>query len=255
MSYSTTFVPISVGDITIIIPVDIAPEAKNDLIANIPERHVDLDVPVSVIDNDTDENPSTLTVTLVSQASSNGQPLAVSDDNQTIIYTTLPGWNGTDTFQYQVTDESGQQSNVATATVTFVDANDPPVAVTDRFIVLETDLCDVNSPTDREYRIDHCLFRLGNIFANDVDDGGSNTIQVNQILFGSRVRPGRNFFSDGLTYYQTSGENFLRVEPNGDIFYLVHPSTFNTNIDFIDCLCTHQYIVAINLLIDSWAFE
>jgi hypothetical protein len=147
MSYSTTFVPISVGDITIIIPVDIAPDAKNDLIANIPERHVDLGVPISVIDNDTDENPSTLTVTLVSQTSANGQPLAVSDDNQTIIYTTLPGWNrtwviddnppfshefralsvGSHTIDYQATDDEDGDSTVVSQTIEVTETpNEPP---------------------------------------------------------------------------------------------------------------------------------
>jgi hypothetical protein len=232
--HATTFVPISVGNITIIIPVNNVPEAKNDLVANIPERHVDLDVPISVIGNDIDENPAGLLVSLVSNVSANGQPLTVSSDNQTVIYTTLPGWNGTDTFQYQLTDDDGQQSNIATATVMFVDANDPPTAVEDRLSITPNANCNENTPhSELIYYVNNCSYPLGNLMANDSDDGGSAALRFGRYIFffTGQARGSAAFISGTDQEYYPTRHGFVAITPTGDVEYVAFPSFFGSDAD------------------------
>lgn len=230
---ATTYVPISVGDITIIIPVDNVPIAKNDLLANIPERHVNLNVPVSVIVNDIDENQATLTVTLESQTSTNGQPIDVSADDQTVIYTTLPGWNGTDTFQYRITDEAGQQSDIATATLTFVDANDPPTAVEDRISITPNANCNANTPhSELIYYVDNCSYPLGNLLANDIDDGGNASLRFGDFIRSSGgVQTSIAIVSGSDQEFYIPDHGLLTITPTGTIEYVALPSFFGADPD------------------------
>lgn len=227
---ATTYVPISVGDITIIIPINNTPIANDDVLVNLPERHVDLGVPISVINNDTDETPSSLIVTLVSQTSANGQPLSISTDSQTIIYTTLPGWNGTDTFQYRVTDEAGQQSDIATASVTFVDANDPPVATRDNYEVASRPNCNISSPSTSAHVLEYCRYNFHSLFNNDLDeDSPSSSLRIGRVfgLHGTEVQP-RDLFGSGDQFYSIPN-GLVSIGIHGDIQFVPNPIAFGQN--------------------------
>ncbi|WP_433792420.1 Ig-like domain-containing protein [Actinoplanes sp. CA-252034] len=76
-------------------------------------------------DSDADDTRGTLTVA-ISTPPAHGS--VVVNDDQTITYTPDPGWRGTDTFVYQVSDGNGAFD---TATVDVGTANADPVAVTD----------------------------------------------------------------------------------------------------------------------------
>ncbi|MEU4160347.1 Ig-like domain-containing protein [Actinoplanes sp. NPDC026670] len=74
---------------------------------------------------DPDDNRNDLTIT-ISTPPAHGTVVVNAD--QTITYTPDPGWRGTDTFEYRVTDANGASD---TATISVGTANADPVAVAD----------------------------------------------------------------------------------------------------------------------------
>jgi len=112
-----------IGDsnvVTVTVTVNGLPAAVDDT-ATTP---VDVAITVDVLQNDTDANGDTLTVTNLTQPS-NGTA-SVNGDN-TVLYTPGSGFAGEVTFTYTANDGSGD-SNVATVTVK---VNALPVAVDD----------------------------------------------------------------------------------------------------------------------------
>ncbi|MBG7610658.1 tandem-95 repeat protein, partial [Polaribacter sp. BAL334] len=70
----------------------------------------------------------------------NGTPNDPTDD--TLVYTPAANFNGTDTFDYTITDSNGDQST-ATVTVTVSPVNDLPTAVDDIATVNEDSASNV----------------------------------------------------------------------------------------------------------------
>ncbi|CAA6819149.1 MAG: internalin, putative [uncultured Sulfurovum sp.] len=99
----------------------------------------DIAVDINVTMNDTDPDGDTLTVTTVTQPS-NGT--AVKNANGTITYTPDANFNGTDTFEYTVTD--ALLADTATVTVTITPVNDAPVAEDDTSTTPEDTAVDIN---------------------------------------------------------------------------------------------------------------
>jgi len=71
----------------------------------------------------------------------------VRGPNHTVNYIPDPGFNGTDTFTYEVCDPSGL-CDTATVTVDVLSAPDPPVAVDDAVGVAEDGSVDINVPAN-----------------------------------------------------------------------------------------------------------
>lgn len=86
---------------------------------------------IDVLDNDTDVESVTLTITDVSTAT-NG---TVTHDGAFVTYTPNANYDGPDSFTYTIDDGNGG-TDTATVNVT-VDANSQPIAADDRFIVHE----------------------------------------------------------------------------------------------------------------------
>ncbi len=84
-------------------------------------------VTVDVLANDSDPNGQPLTLTGIAVAPDGGTATANSDG--TVTYTPNPGFEGTDTFTYEVTDGDGGYTS---AVVTVEVSNGRPVAVADR---------------------------------------------------------------------------------------------------------------------------
>ncbi len=100
-----------------------APVAVDDNETTAEATPVDIDV----LDNDSDPNTDPLTITIATnpgngtvQINNNDTPDDPTDD--TVIYTPDPGFSGTDTFTYTITDPIG---NTDTATVTVAVAQTP----------------------------------------------------------------------------------------------------------------------------------
>ncbi|MBU2982517.1 tandem-95 repeat protein [Lentibacter algarum] len=109
-----------------------APDARDDT----DETSEDTAVVVDVLDNDSDPDGDDLTVTGTTEPA-NGT--AVENGDGTVTYTPNAGFVGTDTFDYTVTDPSGNEST-ATVTVNVTEASDPntfPVAGDDTAVTDE----------------------------------------------------------------------------------------------------------------------
>ncbi|OQX12316.1 MAG: hypothetical protein BWK80_43840 [Desulfobacteraceae bacterium IS3] len=111
--------------VTVIVE-NLPPDARDDSAATRPNTPVS--VPVLTNDSDPDGHP--LTITLISAMPENGR-VAIADDG-TIIYTPKPGFTGTDSFDYMVSDGYG---GTDTATVTIRIDNETPTAVSDHAVI------------------------------------------------------------------------------------------------------------------------
>ncbi|MEW5852151.1 MAG: tandem-95 repeat protein [Myxococcota bacterium] len=103
--------------------VNDTPAAVNDS-ASVNE---DSPVTTTVLVNDTGLGDTPVTVTIVTNGA-NGT--AVVNAGNTVTYTPVANFNGTDSYTYRVTDADGQTSD-ATVSVTVNGVNDTPVAVAD----------------------------------------------------------------------------------------------------------------------------
>ncbi len=138
------------------------PEARDDAAVT----NEDTSVLINVVANDEDDDTTngrgqTLTVKSGS-VTAPGHGTAVIESNK-IRYTPASNCNGTDTFQYSVTDGyDGSEASTATVTVTVNPVNDPPVAVGDSASTNEDTMLELSVST---------------LLANDTDiDGGALSV-------------------------------------------------------------------------------
>lgn len=137
---------------TSVVTIDVTPTDRGP-VANDDSRKtgVDTDVTVAVLDNDEDPEGGVLSIVTT------GNPLngAVTDNGDgTVTYTPAAGFTGTDTFDYTVVDEEGNEAT-ATVTIDVTDANANPVAVDDTAttpedtaVVIDVDDNDTDADTD-----------------------------------------------------------------------------------------------------------
>lgn len=123
------------------------PVANNDVFSG------DEDTVISgnVLDNDTDSNNDTLTVTPATIATANGGTVELNSDG-TFTYQGAANFHGTDGFSYTVTDGHGGTAT-ADVSLTINSVNDAPVAADDEFYgnedeVISGSLLDNDSDVD-----------------------------------------------------------------------------------------------------------
>jgi hypothetical protein len=113
-----------------VISVNDAPIAVNDLLT--VDEDSDL-TSKNVVENDTDVDQDTLTLTEVSYT---GDGIAaINSDGVSVDYTPAADFNGTETITYTVSD--GTDTATGTLTVEVTAVNDAPVAVEDELTVIE----------------------------------------------------------------------------------------------------------------------
>ena len=134
------------SDPATVTPTNTIPTAVDDTSSTDEDTAVD----TNVISNDTDADGDTLSVTAVTTPS-NGTAAITSGSATTVTYTPNANFNGTDTFEYTVTD--GADTDTGTVNVTVTAVNDPPVAVDDTASTPEDTAIDINvisNDTDAE---------------------------------------------------------------------------------------------------------
>jgi hypothetical protein len=121
------------------------PTAVNDSYNATEDALLDVSAANGVLSNDTDiDSPhGSLEAILVSQAS-NGTVNLAADGSFT--YQPNSNFFGTDSFTYQVRDDQGALSNVATVTLNVANVNDAPVAVNDAYNAVENTTLTVPAP-------------------------------------------------------------------------------------------------------------
>lgn len=100
------------------------PPTANDDSASTPE---DIGVNISVLDNDSDPDGDTLSITGFTQPAHGS---VTNNGNGTLRYVPSANWNGSDAFTYSISDGNGG-SATATVSVTVTPVNDLPDAAND----------------------------------------------------------------------------------------------------------------------------
>ncbi|MEJ2332522.1 MAG: retention module-containing protein, partial [Desulfobulbaceae bacterium] len=137
------------------------PDANNDLAADDDSLTTSEDTaltiePATLLNNDTDVDGDSLTITGYSQPS-NGE--VTTDTQGNLVYTPDADFNGNDTFTYTISDGMGG-TDTASVTITVNPVNDAPVAVDDTGTSAEDSSIDID------------------VLANDTDlDGDSLTVE------------------------------------------------------------------------------
>jgi Tol biopolymer transport system component len=121
----------------------------------------DTSVTIAVLANDSDPNGDALVVSGVTQGSHGA---VVNTGNGSVVYTPAANFNGSDTFQYTVSDGMGG-ADTASVVVSIVPVNDAPTAVTDHYSTRQGTLLNIAAGAG--------------VLANDSDaDGGGLTAVV-----------------------------------------------------------------------------
>ena len=186
----------SSGDIT----VSIAVAAVNDApvaVADVATTAEDTAVTINVANNDTDVDNSdsvdTTTLTIVSVAAE-GSASVVSGQ---IEYTPAANFNGSDSLTYQIKDQHGATSNVATLIINVSGVNDAPVAADDTGSTAEdTELVIdvIGNDTDIDGTLDSSKVTV-------VSSPARGTITVDASSGEITYRPAADFNgSDSFTY-------------------------------------------------------
>lgn len=115
-----------------IVVLNSLPVANNDSATT----NEDTAITVDVLANDTDADGTIDRPTLqIVSGPANG--IAIKTGTNLVQYTPSPNFNGSDSVRYQVRDNAGGLSNVATLSITVNPVNDPPVASPDSLTVAE----------------------------------------------------------------------------------------------------------------------
>src|SRR5262245_17331577 len=143
------------------------PVADDDNYNVAEDGSVTINAANGVLNGDTDLDGDTLTVTAVLSGPANGT-LTLNPDGS-FTYTPAPGYSGTDSFIYEVSDGNGG-TDTATVTIDVGGVNDVPEANPDTATIAE----DTVPPV------------IGNVLTNDTDaDGDILTVSNPGIQAGS----------------------------------------------------------------------
>ncbi len=125
--------------------VDDFPTAVDDTITTITEDSGANTINVLAGDSFGGDGPSSGAITLPSATSANGGTVTVNNNgtpndptDDKVIYTPAANFNGSDSFDYTITDSNGDTST-ATVTITVVSVNDQPTAVDDTITGINED--------------------------------------------------------------------------------------------------------------------
>ncbi|WP_413166582.1 Ig-like domain-containing protein [Capilliphycus salinus ALCB114379] len=143
------------------VSVTVNPSTNTEPAAIDDERRTDpnTSVTVNVLTNDTDPDGDPLNIESFDEITANRGTVALSEDNQGLVYTPAQGFVGTDSFTYTINDGQGG-TDIAIVTINVIDEQQRPEAVDD------------SATTERDTNVSI------NVLTNDVDpDGDPLTIE------------------------------------------------------------------------------
>ena len=128
---ATTYVPIAVGDITVIIPIDDPPEAASDTITVDEDSTTEL----NFLTNDWDEKLDQIEVVIVSPTDLTSLNGTLLQSGKTLTYTPASNEHGNnyDQFSYYLRDVEGNESETVSVTLHVNSVNDAPKNVQQEF--------------------------------------------------------------------------------------------------------------------------
>ncbi|ODU01413.1 MAG: hypothetical protein ABS79_01700 [Planctomycetes bacterium SCN 63-9] len=174
----------NMATVSVTVVPNLPPVAGDDAITVVGDRSTNINNQIFSNDFDPDGFINQANFTVVT-APANGT-VAVDSFGQ-VVYTPAPGFNGTDSFAYTITDSSGAVSNAATVSVTVV-PNQPPVAGDD------TLTADAGTG-----------IVLTNLLANDFDPNGDPLSNINVVSGPSHGTIAFNSTVGALVYTPAPG--------------------------------------------------
>ena len=209
-----TFVPISTGGITIIIPINDPPVATSDQFT-LEEQWTPSTVIFDVLANDQDEDLSTVQVELVSGVANSQNALSLVEQHFEFV-PQQGGYVGQDGFSYRLIDSQGLVSNTVTVAIDIVEGNDPPTTQTDRADLYEdNEHCNATATASSQT----CQITL-DVLANDIDpEGGPLTLDRVQAKYAGRE-------INGVWYDAQTLKGLIKIVANG-VEYHPSPALFN----------------------------
>lgn len=199
LASATQYVPISVGDITVIIPIDEAPVAVDDA-TSVDE---DNSIVVDILANDTDEILSDIQSICTAapfinciQITSQSPLNATLDFSSGLLEFTAPAhWNGDAYVDYVLHDENQNSSNTARVSIAVNPLPDSPVPVDDR------------GPDNTRIEVEAYTWTTIDILANDYDpDGDDISIHSASFPVDLPAEHGQFRFIENNTKIQFRGE-------------------------------------------------
>jgi len=169
---------------TVVIKENTPPQAVGDMVATDEDTAVTTS---NVLANDTDADSDPLSISGADTKSSRGGKVVEKSDG-IFIYTPPVDFNGTDSFNYTVSDDNGGEDQ-GTVQITVNAVNDPPVAVDD------------NVTTD-----EGTVVKTRNVLANDTDPDKGDTLSISEPVSKS-LEGGRVEYNDNgmFTYTPPAG--------------------------------------------------
>ncbi len=210
---------------TLTVVTSAAPVAVNDDADTVEGNPVTINVVSNDTDSDGTINPSTVTIT-----GGPGNGTAVEQGDGTVLYTPNAEYSGKDTFTYTVRDDHGVLSNTATVTVTVgivIDNGDPETSFTGTWGVSggtnpwdhltdpsatslwsrdgDTYTWTFTPPVSGDYEFSmwwtQYPSRSNNIPVSIQYSGGTNTVNINQLVNGGKWNLINTYsFEAGVSY-------------------------------------------------------
>ena len=154
---------------------------------------------INIIGNDTDVDGNITSISI--DTSPEHGSVVIDNTNLNVVYTPGNNFTGSDSFIYQVTDNSGSISNIATVSLTVQPVNDAPIANSDTVQLDEDQSIQINvlaNDSDIDGQLDETSVE---ILTNPLN--GSTEVQANGVVI---YTPSVNFNGSDQFSYQVNDD-------------------------------------------------
>ncbi|MGI9542303.1 MAG: tandem-95 repeat protein, partial [Cyclobacteriaceae bacterium] len=160
----------------------------------------DVQILINVIANDVDSDGSIDPTTVNVVTSPVNGTIEVNQDG-TVLYKPIQDYFGSDLFTYNVRDDEGQVSNIATVSITINDINDLPIAQDDNLVVDE-DLQTTLNIIDNDSDVDGSIAVTGVTLISSPVNG-----QIDLSGEGVKYTPNENYTGDDVFIYTVTDDD------------------------------------------------